>query len=480
MLLLLVLVFFSLFFRLGSAPMQRWDESRLALNAAGILEQREWLVMFYGGQPDLWNTKPPLMIWLQALSIKALGYTDLAVRLPAALAALATTLGLFWYGHRYLRGPLMGWLAAVVLLASPGYITLHVVRTGDYDALLVLWTTIALLAFGNYLTTGASRTLWLVVGAFTLAVFTKGVAGVVGLPALLLAAACTKQLPGLLRQRHLYLGGLALLIAAGSYYVARESAAPGYLAAVWANELGGRATTALDDHSESLGWYTNLLATSKYSFWLVFSLVGLVLGIRQQPRSPEYRLVVLWGCWVGWYLLVLSLVQTKLTWYDAPIYPALALLAAFGISMLVRAVTVHFRLPALRPVVWVLLSLLLFWGPYANLMKQQTTAHRARYGEAEVQFGRHLQRQRTAQPWLTAYSILTSSAYNGSMEWYAIVAQKSFNEQVTYRFDDNIPQLVAGETVMVCDSRLRQQLQQQRVVQVLLQQDSCATLRVLK
>ena len=366
--------------------MQRWDEARLALNATGILEHGQWLVMLYREQPDLWNTKPPLMVWLQALSMSALGYNELAVRLPAALAALATTLALFWYGQRYLRGPLMGWLAAVVLLSSPGYVAFHVVRTGDYDALLVLWTTIGVLAFGNYLITGSGRVLWLVTGAFILAVFTKGIAGVLGLPALILAAACTKQLPALLRQRHLYLGGLVLLIAVGGYYLAREAAAPGYLAAVWANELGGRAGAAIEGHRESIGWYTSLLATSKYSFWLAFSLVGLILGIRHQPLSPEYRLTTFWGCWVGWYIVLLSAVQTKLTWYDAPIYPVLALLAAFGISMLVQAVATHFKLPVMRPVEWLLVSLLLFWGPYANLMEQMTTAHRLRYAEAELQF----------------------------------------------------------------------------------------------
>ena len=96
--LLLGLAFFALFFRLSSPPMQRWDEARLALNAVEMSHDHQWLVTKHDGQPDLWNTKPPLMIWLQVLSMQALGYSELAVRLPAALAALATVLMLFWYG----------------------------------------------------------------------------------------------------------------------------------------------------------------------------------------------------------------------------------------------------------------------------------------------------------------------------------------------------------------------------------------------
>jgi 4-amino-4-deoxy-L-arabinose transferase-like glycosyltransferase len=478
--LLLVLAFFSLFFRLGSAPMQRWDEARLALNAADMLQHRQWLVTLYHGQPDLWNTKPPLMIWLQALSMQAFGYTELAVRLPAALAALATTLLVFWYGQRYLRAPLLGWLAAVVLLSSPGYVALHVARTGDYDALLVLWTTIGLLAFGRYVVTKSGRALWVVAAAFTLAVLTKGVAGVLGVPALVLAAVFTRQLPGLLRRRELYLGGLLLLLTVGGYYLAREAAAPGYWSAVWANELGGRAGGALEGHNESVGWYVSLLATTKFSFWLAFAFVGLALGIRHRSTSPEYLLAVLGGCWVGWYLLLLSSVQTKLTWYDAPIYPPLALLAALGISALARAATAYFRLPTLRPAIWVLVSLALFWGPYANLMQHMTTAHRLRYAEAEVQFGRHLQRQQAALPTLTKYTLLTMPGYNGNREWYGLMAEKNRQDQLSYRTSEELTQLTPGEIVVVCEGRLRKQLEQQRPVEVLLLQDSCATLRILR
>ncbi|UOQ54209.1 hypothetical protein [Hymenobacter cellulosivorans] len=67
------------------------------------------------------------------------------------------------------------------------------------------------------------------------------------------------------------------------------------------------------------------------------------------------------------------MLQTKLIWYDAPICPVPA-----------AAAVEHFRLPALRPLGWVLVSLGWFWGPYANLMQHMTTAHRQHYAEAEL------------------------------------------------------------------------------------------------
>jgi 4-amino-4-deoxy-L-arabinose transferase-like glycosyltransferase len=478
--LLLVLAFFSFFFRLGSAPMQRWDESRLALNAANMLKYQQWLVTMYKGRPDLWNTKPPLMIWLQALSIQALGYTELAIRLPAALAALTTTLLVFWYGQRYLRGHLMGWLAAVVLVSTPGYVGWHVARTGDYEALLVLWTTAGMLAFGRYLATESRRALWLAAGAFTLAIFTKGVAGVLGLPALVLAAAFTGQLPRLLRRCDLYLCGLAVIVAVGSYYGAREITESGYLAAVWANELGGRAGGALEGHQESAGWYIRLLAESKFSFWLAFASIGIALGLRYARATTEYQTAVLCGSWVGWYLLLLSSMQTKLTWYDAPIYPALALLAALGIGALTKAVSTHFQLPTIRPVVWLFVSLLLFWGPYASLMNHLTTLYRQRFTDPALQLGRHLQRQYEVLPALKAYSLLMPPTYNGNVEWYGFVAEQTRHHRLIYRPVSAISRLAVSETIVICGSQSRKRLLQRHVVEVLWQQDSCATVRIIR
>jgi len=477
--LLLVLAFFSIFFRLGGAPMQRWDEARLALNAAELLENKQWLVTTYHNQPDLWNTKPPLMIWLQALSMRALGYSELAVRLPAALAALATVLLVFFASSRPTRIPLVGWLAAVILLSSPGFVTLHVARTGDYDALLVLWTTLGLLAFYHYFTTESKRALWLTGAAFTLAVLTKGVAGLLGLPALAIAAASSGQLRPLLRQRSFWLVMACSTLAVGSYYVARELAAPGYLQAVWENELGGRALHDLEAHHESLVWYWNLVAEKKFSCWLALAVVGLLLSLRQPKSTPEHRLALLAGLWSAWYLVLLSVIQTKLTWYDAPIYPALSLIAALGVVLLARAAAAQFRLPSFKPVWLVLGSLLLFWGPYSQLMGQLVLAHRQRYSESGVQFGRYLQAQREAQPGITTYTVLDPTFYNGSMEWYAKVAQTVHGQQVAQRPSDQLAQFTAGETLVICDGHLRRQLQQQRHVQVLWQLDSCATLRIL-
>ncbi len=468
-----------LFFRLGSAPLMLWDESRLAVNAAEMLARREWLVTTFGQQPDLWNTKPPLMIWLQALSIKTLGYTQLAVRLPSALAALATILLVFRFGARQLGSPLLGWLAALVLLSTAGFVCEHVARTGDYDALLIGWTTLGTLAFSQYMRTHRAGLGLLAAAAFALAVLTKGIAGVLFAPALLLFTWRSGQLGWLLRQRAFYLGlgGFGLVIA--GYYGLREQAAPGYLAAVWANELGGRALQALDGHQEPWSWYWKLLTTIHFSLWLLPAISGLLLGLRQPRLSALREFAELAGLVVGGHLLLISLVQTKLEWYVAPIYPFLALLAAMGLTFIHTAVIGYFQLRPPRP--WQLLAfgLLVCWLPYLAILNRLDTQFQRRFAQGNQQFGRYLAGQAAQQPTLTAYTMLSSENNNAPLDWYALAMQAAHGHRVERRYGSAATSLRAGQTVVVCAPRLRQRLESAYATELLFAQDSCATLRIL-
>ena len=137
---------FSLLWRLGAQPLQNWDESRMAVNAAEMLRDGNWLVTHFRGEPDLWNTKPPLLVWLQALSLEAFGHSEWAFRLPTALAAVALTAMVAVFAWRWLGGPLAGLLVGLALLSSKGFVRQHVAQSGDYEALLMLFTTAQMLA----------------------------------------------------------------------------------------------------------------------------------------------------------------------------------------------------------------------------------------------------------------------------------------------------------------------------------------------
>ena len=118
-----------------------WDESRLAVNALEMSLTGPSIVTTFGFVPDLWNTKPPLLIWLMALSLQLIPNPELALRTPSAIAALLTLLITCAFTWRVTRSPVVALLAGMLLVCSRGFYSSHAARTGDYEALLVLFTT---------------------------------------------------------------------------------------------------------------------------------------------------------------------------------------------------------------------------------------------------------------------------------------------------------------------------------------------------
>ncbi len=174
--------YFPLFFHLDHMSLRQWDESRRGVNAYEMLNNGNLLVTYFDGQPDMWGTKPPLLIWCQAFFMKMIGPNEIAIRLPSALAGLFTILMMILFSWRVLKRPVVGFLAGLVLLTTKGYvINGHVARSGDFDALLTLWETGYLLSFFTFLIkddTGQKRKLlYLTAGFVALAGLTKGVAG---------------------------------------------------------------------------------------------------------------------------------------------------------------------------------------------------------------------------------------------------------------------------------------------------------------
>ena len=102
-----------------------------------MAQNGHWLTPHFAGTPDHWNTKPPLLIWLEALSFKTFGFSTWALRLPTLLVTLGTVVLLFWFAAKVLRRPVAGLFGGVILVTCAGYVRLHVARTGEYDALLI-------------------------------------------------------------------------------------------------------------------------------------------------------------------------------------------------------------------------------------------------------------------------------------------------------------------------------------------------------
>ncbi|HVJ53264.1 MAG TPA: GtrA family protein [Aliidongia sp.] len=327
---------FYLFFLRPAPGLALWDESRLAVNAIEMYRSGWSLVTTYEFQPDLWNTKPPLMIWLMVLSMKLLGPSVWAVRLPSALASLATVAVTYGFTWRLTRSVPAAAGAAILLAASPVFIGYHAAATGDCDALLTLFTTayLALLFFALH----RRRPGWaeaagigLVIAA---AIMTKTIAGLMpGVGVVLYLLVTNRWMRPLRTGRYLAAGILTATIVA-AFLALREAAAPGYLAATMRNDIGGRFFTTIGAHTGSTLEYIVIILEGGFVGGPLILAAPLALrGTRGLARFGLLYCLCISVCFIA----AVSASSTRLPWYIEPACPFLSVAVAITIHAAARA-----------------------------------------------------------------------------------------------------------------------------------------------
>ncbi|MBD2716620.1 glycosyltransferase family 39 protein [Microvirga sp. STR05] len=475
---LLPLVYLFLVHQVGSYPILVWDEGRVAVNAAEMEYNGKWLVTYFGGVPDMWNTKPPLIIWLEVLSLRLFGYSETAFRLPTMLAAIATAGLAYTFVYRRLRTVLGAASAVLILITAIGYNEQHRSRTGDYDAVLTLFVTVAALAFFRYLETQKRSDFTWVTVALIGAALTKGVAGLFWVPAFLLYAISQRKVVWLLRRPEVYAGAGALVLVVGGYYLAREFYNPGYLQAVSDNELGGRLLGVLNEHQHPWYWFLEAMYDEKFMPWLLLFPLSLVLLWRYPAEGVQSRFAVLTGIVVVVHMLIISTASTKLAWYDMPIYPLAAMLVGTSLGRVAQpGISTHFRRSGLlaAALLSVLFVVAVMAGPLLYTFRKNLATYNWRHGDPALSFGFQTKAMAKQLPTLTTYTLFSGETYNPSMFYYALAAQRRYNHTVTTKLGNQIGELKAGDVVALCGDRDKAAIAERFTTMVLVEDNACIT-----
>lgn len=463
----------------GTPVLHVWDEARLAVNAAEMLRSGDWLVARYDGQPDLWNTKPPLLIWLQAASLHVLGYSMWAFRLPSMLAALATAWLLYRFGRYTLGSRFVGSFAALILASSPGFNGTHVARFGDYDALLCLALTAAALSWYQYAQQRQARRLWRGAGWLALALLTKSAAALLLLPGV---AAGLLLLPGgrrVLSQWRTY-GALAL--ACGPlvlFYGLREAAAPGYLAATWFNDWYGRLSQRVVTVNYPWWIYCQRLLYPGLLTWVMLLPAGIWRGIGAAPATAVKQHFARFAsvyCFV--FLGLISAARTRLPWYSAPAYPMVALLCALGLEHLTQHALRTWQWP--RPVVAGLLAVAVV-GPAAVLLHHEWGRWAAEKTDFQLHYGYQLPQVMAARPGLRTFTVIRrENEYDAPLLFYVAALRTQGVQPVIIRATaTTLPPLRPGQQVLICAAPLQRYVQQQYETRPLAAIAPCVFITIL-
>jgi 4-amino-4-deoxy-L-arabinose transferase-like glycosyltransferase len=315
-------IYLVLFWRLGFSSFWDPDEAVYAVATREMLRTGDWLAPMYNGQPFF--DKPIFFYWLQLLSFKIFGATELAARLVPAISALAMIFVTGWAGRVFFNST-VGVIAALFVALLPGTFALSAYAILDmtFTAFLFAGVTMAAasalrgrpaLQYGGYL-------------CIALAVLTKGPLAIVlaGLAfglALLVAPRIRAQLLAL----H-WVRGLALVLVIASpwfiYMYARfgQPFIQGYFLQenilLFADPPYGPTTKS--------NWFYVRLAVVGLLPWTPVLIGRVIDALRGDRLSDEDRL--LWS-WSAAVIVFFSFSRFKLDHYVYPALPALSLIAA--------------------------------------------------------------------------------------------------------------------------------------------------------
>jgi 4-amino-4-deoxy-L-arabinose transferase-like glycosyltransferase len=329
----MVLLSVPLWLKVDQLPIRLWDEAQNAVNALEMSQTHNWLVRTYDYQPDTFDCKPPLLIWFQVLSIKALGLTELAIRLPSVIFSILSCFVLFRLVYKMTHKKWIGLIAVLITVSSVGFYGEHAGRYGDHEALLILLVLGFLYYLYRYSESPLNKYLYYMGAVIVLGVLCKSIAILMVLPGSVLYLWYSKRLPGLFSNKHLYYATLMVLVLVTSYYLGRTYYQPDYLYAVWHGELLPRFTNTSETHHFryiSFWFYFEVLYKDTFVLWSILVPFTILIPVMKRKLTKK------WFFWFvnGITLLLILSAGTKHYWYIAPLVPLFAGLIAISICYL--------------------------------------------------------------------------------------------------------------------------------------------------
>lgn len=309
---------------LGAVPLFDWDEINFAENAREMLATGDYLnvrvdfLVFY--------EKPPLFIWMQALSMHIFGVNEFAARFPNAVAGFFTLLVFFRVGQRHFSTSFgLIWAFAY----SAGILSFMYFKSGIIDPWFNLFIFLGIYYFIRFLLEEQKRMLFIGLSALFigLGILTKGPVALlifllVGFVYLILSRFRMD-----IKIKHILLYAAVLVFSGGFWFLLQI--------------ITGHWQVVVDFFV-----YQIRLAEQKdaghggfpgYHFAMI--LVGLfplsILSIRTFLKKniaddPQQRLLWKFMVILFWVVMILfSIVQTKIIHYSSMAYFPVSFLAAY-------------------------------------------------------------------------------------------------------------------------------------------------------
>ncbi len=304
------------------------NEPNVAQTALAMFLSGDWVVPRRMGV--IWVDYPPLIYWAGSISSAILGgMSEVALRLPSALGAIALSLFTCFAGSRWF-GPSAGLWAGFVLLTFPQF-ALQAIGYRP-DMLFSLFIGAGLLVYAS---AAGSEPSWKARVAgfvlFGLAMLTKGPLGLL-LPGLVLCLwhGARREWRPLVALAPLALVSVAMYLA---WFIAcaYQMGAGNIVQELWLQNAA-RFASGSRGHARPLYYYVLNVWHDMAPWSLLLPLVFWWIWRQRSWRDPGQQLL-LW--WFGVFFVFLSIAATKRQLYLLPAYPAAALLIGHWVAAVV-------------------------------------------------------------------------------------------------------------------------------------------------
>lgn len=316
---------------IGQVHLFDWDEINFAESAREMIVSGDYLTVRINYQP-FWE-KPPLFIWMQALSMHIFGINEFAARFPNTVAAIITIF-LLWYTGKKLFSTRFSILWIVMYIGS--VLSFFYFGTGIIDPWfnLLIFAGIVYLIFFLECPEGKRSISLLFLSAFSigLAILTKGPVAVLILTLTFIIWLIINKFRFKASVWHVI--GYVLIVAfVGGFWFLLQI-------------LNGNRDLVLEFIRYQIELFTT--AGAGHKGFLLYHVVVLLVGVfpasvlaipvlfgKNQNNNLHKRQFILWMKILFWVVLVLfSIVKTKIVHYSSLCYFPLTFLATYYIISL--------------------------------------------------------------------------------------------------------------------------------------------------
>jgi 4-amino-4-deoxy-L-arabinose transferase-like glycosyltransferase len=400
---ILVIAWFFLVITRIAGPSDIYDKEqpRTIAYTADMLTNGHWLLPYDTfGIPA---TKPPLYNWISVPFVAAFGYAEWALKMPSILASLGILVCIVLAGRRLTipehpdnANPLsFGLLAALLYLATP--MTAKLLYVARPDMLLTAflagaWLAATIIVQSPKPHRAAQLAFWL---CTTAAAFTKGPSALLAIVYLLLAAKLIGGKWSTLARTGWWWGLPFLLLTVGiANYFSYQQEPEFFREVLLGREVAGRVTKPGQIFATLLNGPAYMI--TRFLPWSLFAIAAFFfVRPRQWFRHPLGPAIL----WLLIILITFSFMTTKRPDRYAPVFPPMAIMAAYAmlhLSRRTRLRALHFA-PLAVVVIIALAVYNQFWSEGAK----------TRFGDNAIAFARQVRATTGTDPILFTDGELT-------------------------------------------------------------------------